>query len=420
MAGTKITERLEFLTDIITSYDGSEQRIKIRQRPRKFYSFDYDAMKEGEAQWLKGVSRIRQSDTYYVPMWHQEIRLKSDCNNINDKYLPVEDMYMNHMDGVNWIEIFSRDDVDQDGFYLNSGEYSKNSVWQVKEYSFGFIYLYEKIGKKLLKANTFIYPLRKCSLQPINQLNYVFSRGSNVTLNFEDILFDANLNLPAVYYEYDYDIDQFNRFNLPTTYKDKEVFLYSPQWESDSDYYFKVEKNTNKLDTETGIFLYDLKNASSYDIHTLPLILRDLKMIDNLKKFFINQSGRFKSFYAPTWVTDFELCSDIVAGRDYFLTTYSANYKYWTTNTRKKSIVVFTKDWKSYIFEVANYSYVRENETKYGKVILKSPSDKNIYLKNIWMVSFFNLVRFDTDDLTLNYETTEIAHTDVVLREVDA
>lgn len=419
MAGNNITERLEFLTDIITSYDGSEQRLRLREFPRRFYSYDYIAMSEADAQWLKGVTRIRQSDTYYIPMWHQEIRLSSDCLNKNSKQLPIDDIYMNHLENIEWIEIFKRDDVEQDGFFTDLGVLSSNSVFKIKEITYGYITLTKEIGEILLKDNTWIYPLRKCSLQPANQLDYMFSRGASVTLNFEDVLLDSSLVLPSVYNEYDYDIDQFNRFKLPLTYNNKEVFLYSPRWEDDQDYYLKVEKNSEKLDNSTGGFLYDLKNASSYDIHTLPLVLRNLKMVDNLKRFFINQGGRYKSFYAPSWVTDFELYDDIVAGRNYFLTNYTAFYKYYTTNSRKKHIVVFTKDWKSYIFEIENYTYEKIGGVKKGKVILKGTIDTTIYLRNIWMVSFFNLVRFDSDELTLNFETTEIATTEIVLREVD-
>lgn len=423
MAGTKITEKLEFLTDIITSYDGKEQRMKLRQQPRKFYSYDYDAMKDGEAQWLRTVPRIRQSDTYYVPMWHQEARLSSDCLNVNSRMLEIDENYMYHFEGVEWIEIFKRDDPDQSGFLSESGVLTSNLVFQVREYSTGIIRLHKKVGEKLLKANTWIYPLRKCSLQPISQLNYVFSKGANVTLNFEDILYDSFLEIPSKYKEYDYDIDQFNRFHLPTGAPPeiayKEVFLFSPHWEDDSDYYFKVEKNTEKLDNSTGVFLYDIKNTMSYDIHTLPLILRNVKMIDNLKRFFINHAGRYKSFWAPTWTNDFEICRDIKQGTNYFLTTFTSYYKYWTTNKRRKAVCVFTKSWKSYFGVIENYVYVIEDGVKMGKIIFNGTSDITIPVRDIWMTSYVNLVRFDSDELILNYETTEVAHTDIVLREVD-
>ena len=75
MSGANITEKYEYKTDIITSYDGHEQRIKTRQEPRRFLSYDYDAMSCYEAQWLRGLGRMRQTDTYYVPMWQSPVYL---------------------------------------------------------------------------------------------------------------------------------------------------------------------------------------------------------------------------------------------------------------------------------------------------------------------------------------------------------
>ena len=44
MAGNSITEKYEYKTLILTSYDGHEQRIKNRQYPRHFVTYDYPAM----------------------------------------------------------------------------------------------------------------------------------------------------------------------------------------------------------------------------------------------------------------------------------------------------------------------------------------------------------------------------------------
>ena len=47
----KVTEKYEFLTDIITSYDGTEQRLKLRQYPRHYLTYDYSAMDLYQAQY---------------------------------------------------------------------------------------------------------------------------------------------------------------------------------------------------------------------------------------------------------------------------------------------------------------------------------------------------------------------------------
>ena len=81
MADTQITEKLSFQTDIIQSYSGKEQRIKVRQYPRKFYTYNYDAMDKFQAEWVRAILRIGQNEIYYIPMWQDVIHLTEDYYN---------------------------------------------------------------------------------------------------------------------------------------------------------------------------------------------------------------------------------------------------------------------------------------------------------------------------------------------------
>ena len=172
MAETRITESFEFKTDVITAYDGSEQRIKTRQIPRHSLSFDYDAMNLFQAQWLRGMSRIPQSDLWYVPLWCRPGYLREDFI-IHGKSLYINTDYTYNFEGCEWIEIFVKDD------YLQSGI---NLVCRVDHFSDGIITLRKKIDRPLLVKNTWIFPLFKFSVKPSTSMNYVYSNGTAVTL----------------------------------------------------------------------------------------------------------------------------------------------------------------------------------------------------------------------------------------------
>ena len=109
MANTRITEKIEYLTDIITAYDGHEQRLKLRQKPRYSYSYDYDAMDAYQAQWIRGQTRMRQSDLWYIPMWHSPAYLKEDFVQ-HGKVLYIQEDYMYNFRDCEYIEIFWEDD----------------------------------------------------------------------------------------------------------------------------------------------------------------------------------------------------------------------------------------------------------------------------------------------------------------------
>ena len=131
--------------------------------------------------------------------------------------------------------------------------------------------------------------------------------------------------------------------------------------------------------------------------------------------FFNLIKGRYKSFYCPSWVNDFTPISNIEFGSVYI--DAADTYRYYGSTSRKKHVIVFTKDWKSYILEIMNITVETVNDKRIGKIIFVSAS--KIELDNILMISYLNLVRFDSDDLKINYESTEVANVNLSFAEVD-
>ena len=413
MAGSMITEKYEYLTDIITSYDGHEQRIKTRQEPRRFLSYDYDAMDAYQAQWLRGLGRMRQTDTYYVPMWQSPVYLVEEHMAGKALYIRKEDMF--NLRDCEWIEIFSHDDVTQGGI---------NIVRQVNDYqdgSFsGIIGLKKTVNKKLDPRNTWIFPLKRCSVQPMGDLSYVFSNGTHIVHNFEDLLQKpVRAIIPNKFITEDEDYTGKNRWKLPEFIDGHEVLRIEPTWADDEAVKLSVDKAVNKLDNETGMFWYDLKNVRSYDTHTYQYILLNQEMIHNMIRFFKRVSGKWKSFFYPTWANDIQLIDDIHEDDNFIRTGWNKISQYYVNNKRKKKIVIFTKDWTSYIFDVITYIEESLETGNVGRIVLQSNAGVSIPKDRVLMISYLNFVRLDSDELQLNYETNVTANTTLVMREVD-
>ena len=413
MSGSNITEKYEYKTDIITSYDGHEQRIKTRQEPRRFFSYNYDAMNMYQAQWLRGLGRIRQSDAYYIPMWQAPIYLAQP--HYGGKALYVQKEYLYNLKDCQYIELFVTDDVNQGGINL------VNQIVDIQETESDIWLLGLKlpIKRHLNPKNTWIFPLRNCSIQPSSSLSYMFSNGTSMTHNFEDLLQKpVNLVLPSKIVA-DADYKGKNRWNLPKYIDSKEVLQIEPTWADDESVKLSMDKNVSRLDNETGIFVYDLKNVKSYDIHTYQYTLLNQEMIHNMIRFFRRISGMWKSFYYPTWVNDLQVVEDIKANDNYIIVGWNKISQYYVNNRRSKKIVIFTKDWKSYIFDVITYSDTKIGDNTYGKVVLSKSTAIDLNKENILMVSYLNLVRLDHDDLQLNYETNVVANTTLTMKEID-
>ena len=94
-------------------------------------------------------------------------------------------------------------------------------------------------------------------------------------------------------------------------------------------------------------------------------------------------------------------------------------YRYYLNNGRKKKIVIFTKGYKSYIADIMSYSYDTINNKDYGRLVLATSFPVYIRKEDVCMISFFNLVRLDSDEMTINFETVDVATVELVMKEVD-
>lgn len=412
-SATKITEKYEFLTDVITSYNGAEQRLKLRQYPRHYLTYDYSAMDSYQAQYLRGMARMRQTDAYYIPMWHNVSYLKEDVV-AGDNVLKIDSEYLYNFDDVEYIYIYVEDVV--------VGE-SRNITKKVYDYTSTEIQVNGIFKRDLHKENTFIYPLRKCILQPTLSIDYVYSNGTEIALGFEDLNIKSNVQIPYTFkYEYEEIGDQYNRWNFPSSYNGIEIFNLEPRWKEDSDVQLQIEKNIIRMDNDTGIFMYDLKSSNSYDLHSYSFVLDSQSKINNMIKFFKRVGGRYKSFYMPTWANDFNVTRDIESGDDSIYTDFTELYKFYISNGKKKHIIIFTKDWKSYIYPIMAYSYTLDEETnlpKYGRLVLQEPIETKLKVDNILMCSYLNLVRLDDDSLILDYESNKVAMITLIMKELD-
>ena len=410
MSETKIQVTYSYLTDVWQSYGGQEQRRCLRSVPRRTISYEYTSMNSSEAQWLRAQLRKKQNNFEFIPMWHDVAYLSEDF--LGGKSMYIDPEYMIGFHNCDAIEIFAHDDV--------MHHEGVNITKKVKKYENNIIHLKTVLDKNLNKKNTFILPLIRCSVQTPLSSSYIYSNGTNIKMVYEDIGYKPPFDINSQYYEqYNYLVDGFNRYNLPLSYNGRQVFLNTPQWLDDDSLTLKVSKNVNKLDNDTGIFKYDLKNTNSYDTHEITILLRNKRMINNIIKFFTKVKGKFKSFYCPSWANDFNLAQSIKKGSNYIYTDLSETYRYYMENGRNKKIVVFTNDWKSYIFDISAYTYEKIEDKKYGKLLLGSSSPVNIPIKNVRMVSFFNLVRLDSDEMQINYESNIAATVQLSMKEVD-
>lgn len=75
-AEDQITEKLEWKTDVLQNYDGSEQRIALRQRPRRQFIMDYTLTDEADRKLLYDKLFKTSGLTVVAPAYQYQSRLK--------------------------------------------------------------------------------------------------------------------------------------------------------------------------------------------------------------------------------------------------------------------------------------------------------------------------------------------------------
>lgn len=403
---TKITEKYEFLTQILTSYDGSEQRNALRVEPRHYITYDYYGVTVWESQWLRMLMLGSQANTMYIPLWHIAHDILDDVPKGATSYR-VDTSHLWGYRNVLGIFMYREDTLNGGEAYKLSHLTSSGNISLTK----GFL------NAKVSGADKAV-PMLNCYIQPDSNLSHNFTNDTNATLNFEVLREQTAPNFPAFadYFNDEY-CDTVEHYGLPVEYNGLEVFRSMPAWVETLN--FSYEPNMFKLDNSTGNVFYDKKSQAISEKRVLDLVLLNRPEINNLIRFFFRSKGRLKPFYAPTWVNDLEITKDINASDDFLLITITDTYKYLNDNDKRKKLCVFLKDNTVRILDINAYSYQsEEDKTLKGKIYLSKPVGEDIPMSQINMISFFCKYRLDNDTLQLDYETTTVATTKLEIREV--
>ena len=76
-----IIERLEWRTDVLLAYDGSEQRIALRQTPRRYFEFGFLVPTLLERQKLEAAISANGSQSWDLPLWTDSTPCTSAVSN---------------------------------------------------------------------------------------------------------------------------------------------------------------------------------------------------------------------------------------------------------------------------------------------------------------------------------------------------
>ncbi len=398
----KISETVEFLTQIHKAWDGTEQRASVRPLPRRMLSYDYIGMKHWQSQYLRALAYSQQTQLFQIPVWHSAVTLQEELFRGSYGFsIPKETIWgwRGATHAMTWLS----DEYGGDTYQLNAigGD--------------GSVSFTRTLPEDWEAGKAVACPIVWAVLKSEDKFSSATSEYSELTLNVEVLRETHAPELPVSYNEnHDETVKKPFCNGLPLSYQGRELFLTMPSWANavESDY----TRNAYRLDNKTSPFLYDLRGPDPVETKELPFLFTTRQEINNFQRFFYRMKGRLHSFFAPTWLNDVELAQDAPNGQSYLLAKFPAYWKYFNNTSRRKTAIIFRRDNTAEIIKFAGYS--TDESGTCGKIWLTGNLSRSLNLKDVWRISFLSKYRFDNDSMIIDYATPTVGTTSMPFVEV--
>lgn len=404
MANAHISKRISFLTSVLTSWDGTEQRQAIRAEPRITVSYDYTGMNSAQSAWLRLLMYKRPSVVSLFPMWHAASPIIEGSSR-GQKVIPVPLECLWHYRNIGAAMLWADDEHGGKAFAIK---------YITAHGSVGLVHrLADNWPKGVLAM-----PVFRGFLVPNTSHTARTGEITELTATFEllqeqaspeyfpeqfDYMFDEDIPEPWVYQR-----------GLPARYEEAEVWRHEPQWVEDVD--AEITKDANRVDYDTGAFFFDDKGMDS-ESREATYVFMSRQAANNAERFFWRHRGQWQSFWSPTWLHDMELVEVAPKGVTELRLRLLWYFQQYNRGTRRKTIVIFYRNETCEILKIKGYS--RDDEKGQGVAFLEKPLTHTIDPQRIRMISFFLRVRFASDDLVMDYETTETTTAAITLKETN-
>ena len=275
----QVTESLEWKTDILRSFNGTEQRRSLRTKARR--SFEYRMMAKGQdAALFDNLLWGWQNRMYAIPVWTDKVRLVGD-HAAGTVSLAIPTETYSFAEGGMAILIKS------------PTEYEVASITSVTSSSIGIARPLEKSWPE----NTLVYPAEICYLPTSVPVQRLTGGVLTATISAKASPVEANPYTPSAV--------------APSTYKGVDVLTRQPNW-------------IRPLD-QTAEFAYDLADQGfgavlQYPNEEFPRVvrryswlLRDRNQILAFRELLNRLRGQAKTVWIPSWHLDFQVVQQIGA-----------------------------------------------------------------------------------------------------------
>lgn len=269
-----VIERLEWLTDPIESFSGCEQRIALREWPRRVLEFGV-TVSDRERRTAENLLAVGQATRWAVPVWMDNQALQSSL-----------------AAGVSSVPVSTATRDFHDGGLVLLATDTAYEIVDVASFTGSAIALSAPTTLSWPAGRTEIVPLRLALMPEEVRLQRFTGDTSTASLSFE-------LIEPAIWTAED----------LGTSYRSFPVLGTAPNWTVDIDH--TALRKLLRFDAGTGPVFTDEAGSGAISTQSHRWLLDGRAQIETFRRWLYARKGRAAAFWLPTFALDFEVVANI-------------------------------------------------------------------------------------------------------------
>lgn len=367
-----VTERWEWLTQILTAYDQTEQRIMLREEPRRTLSHTYKANNPYESSILSNIMIGGIGNYFSVPSWHEQKSVTSPVT-ADDLEIFVDTRFADFQ--VGWKTMIWQD----------SGDFEIVEVTAINETSL-------ELGTKVagnFSLGALVLPIHFGLIR--DKVQHKVRTASLATVQV-DFLFEATA------------VPDTSAYTPDVEYQGYQVLEGLNYCFSDNSASQDVIRPMVFMDNGQGKFQIETRGEVTLN-NTLGFSGQNLEDIWDIKTFLASIAGRLKPFWALTWTNDINIVgsyTDVDATFDILPVFYSL---YFSDSTTRRDLAFVKND--------GTILYRRITGSTDDSLTIDSALGFAFSMSDFKLICFVNLVRSAND--TVNFEWTQAGQVQISL-----
>lgn len=364
------TEILEWKTNIITSNDGTEQRIRVRKAPRQSYSVKYP-LQNSDLRAAENRAYGWLARRWAVPLWSEAQQVGSIGTGLTS--IPVDT---------------TGSDYRADSLVFVYESNAVNTTMDIDTVAAGQLNL--KRATQAAYSTPWVMPVRIGSVKGGIKKNYLGHQG-NLEINFE---FRDNLDL--------------GQGTAPAQFMGEDIYFDEILMgeELTDEFIARIDE----IDFETGL-------VSRYAPWTLNKIRRPfyyifqgMTEIWTFRKWLHRRAGRWKPFWIPSFESNFNLLQ--TGSVTTSLTVSADDYKLFANDRSHIALQLYDGSWLTRtitdITDIGNNQITLAMDTAFTGLT----ADK------IKRICFLGLKRLDTDRVEIKWDTNRTLYCTIPIVEI--